>query len=210
MMKNNVSKNSTFYFLIAFTIFQSNLVFGQKESRGDSLKAAISSFVSAHSESHSKKHLNLRAREIGSLENEPFEWKDYFMLESNEEFENNLGYTTEREMFFIAYHYKSETDRQYALKYWMEEFIEGKAIRVARPVRSYPYAKPTIVLINPTNIIICTYECKYYDEYDFEDWKDSMMEHFGNKKETIVLELVCEGPLNWTLNAPDPKTRELF
>lgn len=182
----------------------------QYKNQSDSLKIAIQEFVQDHKEDYEKKYLNIRKREIGSLENEPFAWKEFFMLESKEEFENNLGYTTEREFYFLFYHYDSELDRKYALKYWMEDFIEGESIRPARPVRTYDYATPTIILINPQNIIICNYECKFFEEENFEAWKDTLVEHFGDKSKTMVIEIECEGPLKWTLNAPDPKIRELF
>lgn len=204
MLKN--SKNTV---LFTLAMLLSSLAFAQ-DSKGLELKGQIEAFLTENGESYKKKHLNLRMREIGSLENEPFAWKEYFMLESKAEFENNLGYTTERDFYFLFYHYETEDDRQYALKYWMEEFIEGEAIRASRPKRSYDYAKPTIILINPTNIIILNYECKFYDEYNFEEWKDQLMKHFGDKSETMIIELECGGPLNWTLNAPDPKIRGLF
>lgn len=203
-------KKSVFTISLLFPVlFSSPQLLAQEESGGQ-LKVKIEQFKADHKESHEEKHLNLRMREIGGLENEPFAWKEFFRLETKEEFENNLGYTTEREYYFLFYHYETELDRKYALKFWMEDFIEGESIRPARPKRSYDYAKPTIILINPTNIAILTYDCKYFDEYDFEAWSDKMLEYFGDKDETMMIELECDGPLEWTLNAPDPKIRELF
>jgi hypothetical protein len=182
----------------------------KRDEEGTEFKAAIEQFVSEMKEDHKQKTLNLRMREIGSLENEPFAWKEYFMLETKEEFENNLGYTTEREYYFLFYHYATVEDRQYALKYWLEDFIEGEQVRPGRPVRTYDYATPTLILINPTNIIILNYECKYFDDYDYDDWRDLMIEKFGDRATTMVIEIECDGPLEWTLNAPDPKVRGLF
>lgn len=197
---------------LAFFFLTSNLMAQEekKDPQGNDLKASIEQFKNDMAESHKLKTLNLKMREIGGLENEPFAWKEFFMLETLEEYENSLGRTTERDFYFLMYHYETEEDRQYALKFWMEDFIEGEAIRPSRPVRKYDYARPTIILINPNNIIILTYECKYYDDYDFEDWKDRMMEYFGDKDETMVIEIMCNGPLEWTENAPDPKIRGLF
>lgn len=176
----------------------------------EALKNAINKFIAKHSADYEKKYLNIRAREIGSLENEPYSYKDFFMLESKAEFENTLGYTTEREFYFLFYHYETELDRKYALKYWMKEFIEGKTIRPSRPVRTYEYATPTIILINPQSIVICNYECKYFEEDNYDYWKKTLLENFGNKEKTMVIEIECDGPLKWTNNAPDPKIRELF
>ncbi|MGB0979902.1 MAG: hypothetical protein ACPGVV_10925 [Croceimicrobium sp.] len=195
---------------LALTFLATSLNLEAQDAKGTELKGKIEQFLADHADSYKKKHLNLKMREIGGLENEPFAWKEFFRLESNEEYENTLGYETEREYYFLFYHYETELDRKYALKFWMEDFIEGETIRPSRPKRSYDYAKPTIILINPTNIIILTYDCKYFDEYDFEDWQDKMIEYFGDKSETMVIELECNGPLNWTKNAPDPKIRELF
>lgn len=204
--------------LIYFQVFLASLLVGgstisnsnDTDPKGTEFKASIEQFTSDMAEDHKQKSLNLKMRKIGSLENEPFAWKEFFMLETIEEYENTLGYTTEREYYFLFYHYATEEDRQYALKYWMEDFIEGESIRPGRPKRTYDYAIPTIILINPTNICILNYECKYFDEEDYDDWKDRMMEYFGDKSSTMLIEIECDGPLNWTLNAPDPKERGLF
>lgn len=208
MSKISLNLSSLLFLLTSFTLQAQDAE--KRDEKGADFKAEIEQFVAELSSDYEKKTLNLRKREIGSLENEPFAWKEYFMLESKEEFENNLGYTTEREYFFLFYHYATVEDRQYALKYWLEDFIEGEQVRPGRPVRTYDYAIPTLILINPTNIIILNYECKYYDEYDFDDWKDQMIETFGDRAETMVIEIECGGPLKWSLNAPDPKVRGLF
>jgi len=176
----------------------------------DSLKSKISLFVSDYASTHEKDYLNIPKRDLGGLEDEVFMWSDKFRLESKEEFKNTLGYTTERKTYFNFYFYESETDRQYALKNWMDSFIEGKSIRAARPVRTFKYATPTIILINKQSIIICNYECKYFDEDDFDNWKKSVMKYFGDRRETMMIEIQCDGPLEWTKNAPDPKVRGLF
>ena len=72
---------------------------------------------------YEKDYLNIPQRELGGLEDEVFMWSDKFRLESKEEFENTLGYTTERKFYFNFYFYETETDRQYALKNWMENLF---------------------------------------------------------------------------------------
>ncbi len=184
---------------------------GQKtEELSDSLKSQIKLFLNEHADSHEKDYLNIPKREIGGLEDEIFMWSDKFRLESKEEFENKLGYTTERKIYFNFYFYETELDRQYALKNWMDNFIEGKTIRAARPVRTYQYATPTIILINKQNIIFCNYDCKYYDDENYDYWKKTLMQYFGDRRETMMIEIACDGPLEWTKNAPDPKVRGLF
>ncbi|MGK0406952.1 MAG: hypothetical protein ACJAZH_000769 [Roseivirga sp.] len=180
------------------------------QALSDSLKSQISLFINDQSSTHEKDYLNITNRELGGLEDEVFMWSDKFRLESIEEFENTLGYTTERKIYFNFYFYETEADRQYALKNWLDNFIEGKSIRASRPVRTYPYATPTIILINKQSIIICNYECKYFDEDNYDFWKKSLMRYFGNRRETMLIEIECGGPLEWTKNAPDPKVRGLF
>jgi hypothetical protein len=182
---------------------------GMSAQEPDSLKQQINNFLAEHQESHEKKYLNLSPRELGSIEDEPYLWKDYFKLESREKFENQLGYKKERKIYFSFYAYETELDRQYALKYWLEDFIEGESVRPGRDVRSYEYATPTIILINPQSIVICNYDCKYYDEENFEYWKNSLKKLFG-QPDTRIIEIECDGPLKWTDNAPDPKVRGLF
>lgn len=178
-------------------------------AQSDTLQEQIARFKANMNESHKIKTLNLDKRNLGSIYDTDFEWRSEFRLDSREKIENNLGYKTDREVYFNIFEYATELDRQYALKFWMESFIEGKSIRASRPVRSYEYAIPTIILINPTNIVIANYECKYYDYNNFKFWKEKMLEHFGTDN-TMVIEIECDGPLEWTINAPDPKTRGLF
>ncbi|GEM_PF-94443 len=203
-------RNRALFSLLLIIFSTPKYAYSQGEDSGEKLKSAIESFIQNHQKNYDKKYLNIRKREIGDLEEEPYAWKDFFMLESKEEYENTLGYTTEREIYFMFYHYETELDRKYALKYWMKNFIEGETIRPSRPVRTYDYAVPTIILINPQSIIICNYECKYYDEDNYDYWKKTLLEQFGDKSETMVIEIECDGPLKWTNNAPDPKIRELF
>lgn len=196
--------------LIACLFFSLNSFAQNSKNLSDSLKSQISLFVSDHLDSYEKDYLNIPQRELGGLEDEVFMWSDKFRLESKEEFENTLGYTTERKFYFNFYFYETETDRQYALKNWMENFIEGKSIRAGRPVRTYQYATPTIILINKQNIVVCNYECKYFDEDNYDYWKKTLMNYFGDRRETMMIEISCDGPLEWTKNAPDPKVRGLF
>lgn len=202
----------TMNFCVSSKIFPLFLILGSSlcaSAQSDTLKQQLASFKTNLNETHKIKTLNLDKRNLGSIYDTEFEWRTEFRLDSREKIENNLGYKTDREVYFNIFEYATELDRQYALKFWMENFIEEKSIRASRPVRSYQYAVPTIILINPTNIVIANYECKYYDYDNFKFWKEKMLEHFGSDN-TMVIEIECDGPLEWTKNAPDPKTRGLF
>lgn len=195
----------TLVFSLCFHLFMGQSM----KAQADSLQKRIGLFLQAQTDNYEKKSRNLASRNLGSLENEPFAFKEVFMLQSQEKQRNNLGNQRYRKVYFNFYYYAAELDRQYALKFWLEDFIEGKSIRPGRPVRSYPYAVPTIILINLQDIIICSYDCKDYEYEDFKYWKKQMMQYFG-QKESMVIEIQCDGPLEWTDNAPDAKIRGLF
>lgn len=180
-------------------------------AQSDSLKAQVANFKTKHQEKHQLKYLNIEQRELGGLDDTEPAYRDRFMLESKEEYENSLGYTTERDVYFDVLGYASVRDRQYALEYWMEEFIEGAKLRPARPIRKLRYAVPTIILINPQSIIVCSFDCKFYTEAHFDHWKTQIWESFATDQEkSMLLEVQCDGPVAWTKNPPDPKARGLF
>lgn len=176
---------------------------------GDSLKTKIQAFIAAVDSSHEKKYLNIDKRDLGGIDETEYEWVERFMLKSFREFEDNLGYERERKIYFSVYNYYEPIDRKYALKYWLENFIEDETLRPGRKIRELRYATPTIILINESSIAVANFDCRYYKEDNFEFWKDLMLKHLGND-ETMVIEILCDGPVEWTENAPDPRTRGLF
>jgi len=201
-MKSVFSYN---YSLLLFTAIL-GLTSIKTSAQDEEFKQIINAFVNDHSTNYEKKYLNIADREMGDIENTSYSWKDEFMLKSKERLENSIGNKGYQKFYFSIYGYETIEDRQYALKYWMEYFIEEKSIRPGRPVRSYPYATPTIILINDMNIVIGNYKCTDFTDENFEYWKDSMEKYFGNE-ETIMIEILCDGPLEWTKNPPDPKNR---
>ena len=135
------------------------------------MKQKISAFVSDNEKGFEKKYLNISNREIGDIEGSDFEWKDKFQLKSKEKKENSIGNIGYEKFYFSFYYYYNLEDRQYALRHWLKNFIEGKNVRPGRPVRSYDSATPTIILINDQNIIICNYKCSDYSEENFKYWR---------------------------------------
>ena len=176
----------------------------------DALKAKVDSFKTAHADNYELKYLNIAERDLGAIDETFPAWKDKFMLKSNEKKLNNLGSKSYAKFYFSIYEYETLKDRQYALKDWMENFLEGEAIRPGREMRTYDYASPTIILINDTEIIILNYKCSDFNEDDFDNWQDKLLDYFGASN-TMVIEVLCDGPLKWTKNPPDPRaTRGLF
>ena len=176
----------------------------------EELKQKVEAFKSEFSENYELKYLNIADRDLGMIDDTFPAWKDKFMLKSKEKSENNLGNRSYAKFYFNIYAYESLKDRQYALKDWMESFLEGESIRPGRDMRTYDYATPTLILINDQEIIILNYKCSDYSEDNFEFWQDELLKYFGADN-TMVIEVLCGGPLEWTKNAPDPReTRCLF
>ena len=175
----------------------------------DTLRNQISSFESSLSAQFDKEYLNITKRNLGSIDETEYEWREQFMLEAKEKTEDNLGSKRKHKYYFEIYKYATIKDRQYALKFWLDNFIEGETLRPSRDKRTLRYATPSIILINPTSIVICNYDCRYYNYEDFDVWKDRLLKYFETS-ETMVIEVLCDGPVEWTKRAPDPKIRGLF
>lgn len=171
------------------------------------MKQKISAFKSDQNDKYDMKYLNIADRNLGSIDDTDPAWKDQFLLKAKERQEDAIGNNSYFKFYFSIYGYEDIDDRQYALKDWMENFIEGKSIRAGRDVRTYEYAKPTLILINDKEIIICNFDCSDYTEAIFKDWKKQLLTYFGHDN-TMVIELMCDGPLEWTKNAPDPKSKK--
>lgn len=203
MMSNSIHKPA--FLLWSFLLLFSAVAFGQSSE----MKQKIEAFHSDHSSAYSMKYLNIDKRELGSIYEQEVEWKDEFMLKSKEKEVNNLGNKSYAKFYISIFGFETEEDRQYSLKYWLENFIEGKSVRPGRVVRSYDYAVPTIILINQMSIITVSYDCSDYSDENFEFWKKEVLTYFGEEN-SMMIEILCDGPMEWTLNAPDPKTRDLF
>jgi hypothetical protein len=81
------------------------------------------------------------------------------------------------------------------------------AVRPGRNTKSVPGAPPGIVVISEQSIVLLTFPCAQYDAQSFREWRSKMAQYFATET-SVILELDgCEGPLNWTKNAPDPKDR---
>lgn len=193
---------------LIFTLNFSYSALGQKSYR-DSLQQLSQSFIEAQQDSFKLQEYNLPQRDLGGIDATDFAWQKRFRLKSEERVPDNIGGKGRSKFYVHIFGYASLRDRQYALQYWMDNFIEDGRVRAGRTTRSLEGAKPTVILINDRAIITLNMDCKYYFRDSYERWRDQLMEHFAQEK-TMVLELFCDGPLEWTHNAPDPKTRGLF
>lgn len=168
----------------------------------DELKQRLEAFVADHSEDYEKETLNIGNPEIGDIDETEFEFSDKFMLKSKERKMSNLDREKYERIYINAYAYYDEFERDYAMKHWLKNFIEGQSIRPGRDVRSYEYATPTIIVINEDNIVVMNYECAFYDRDTFHAWREKMLSYFGDPN-SVMIEIGCGGPLTWTKNPPD-------
>lgn len=171
------------------------------------MKQKLEAFKTDQNEKYDMKYLNIADRDLGAIDDTDPSWKDQFLLKSKERMENNIGNKSYFKFYFSIYGYEDNDDRQYALSDWLKNFMEGEAVRPGRDMRTYEDAKPTIILINDTEIIVCNYDCSNYTEENFKDWKNQLLQYFGEDN-TMVIEVLCDGPLQWTKNAPDPKSKQ--
>lgn len=170
-------------------------------------KQKVNAFAEDQTENYEKKYLNIADRNLGYIDKIECAWKSEFLLKSKEKEENNIGNTAYAKYYFSFFAYETLTDRQYALKDWMDDFIEGKSIRPGRLMRKFDYATPTIILVQDQSIIICNYKCSDYNEESFKVWRKKLLKYFGADN-TMVIELQCDGPLEWTKNVPNVKNRK--
>jgi hypothetical protein len=187
--------------LIAFFGF-----FAMASAQHEDLKQRIKAFVEAHGADYEKKYLNISEAKIGDIEGQSFDFSEKFMLRAKKKTENELGNMVKAKYYVNIYAYEDKSDRDYALKHWFKNFVEGGSIRPGITTRNYQHATPTIIVINELDVCVLNYSCNLYDYEAYKKWKDSMLQFFGDEK-SVVVEIKCNGPIEWTQNPPDPKDR---
>ena len=170
----------------------------------EELKQKITAFVESKANEYDKKYLNEKEPEYGDLKSTNFEFHDFFMLKAKEKTVNSIGNNSKLKLDFSFYGYENLEERNYALSFWFKNFMEAKRITPGRQVRTYKGAWPTIVIINEKDICILSYTCIDDDPDLFRAWRKEMLTFFGDA-ESMVIEVSCDGPLDWTKNPPDPK-----
>ena len=189
-------------FCLCIVLFQLEI---QAQTQGE-VQGKMDSFQAWASEKYELKELNIVEPNWGALNNSDPEFHMYFQFKSREKVLDNLdrkGYT---KMDVALYYYATEEDASYALTAWLKDFMEGKSLRMGRPMRTFEYAKPSIILIDEKYIVILQMKCSDYFVEDYENWVKAMEKQLGDFS-TMTIEVLCEGPLDWTKNAPDPKAK---
>jgi len=166
----------------------------------------IEAFAQDMDSIYKKSTLNISPRDIGVIFDTYPDYTQEFVLKAREKRENSLGRASKFTYYFAFLSYDDPSDLDYAMKDWLKEFFEDQSVRPGRETKRYPYGKPSIVIVNKNNISLMTFECSQYDVQMYRGWREKMLSYFGDAN-SVVIELLCDGPLQWTKNPPDPKDR---
>ncbi len=176
------------------------LTFAQTEE----LKQRTALFLQEQSAKYKVKELNGSEPDYGVLGETQYVFHQYYQLKQIEKEVNELGNSVRPKYDLSTFAYEDEQELKYALKFWFKEFIGNKRITPGRDYRTVDHVKPAIIIIDGTSISILTLSCYATDIDEFRDWRSAMLGVFGSPN-AMVVEIGCNGPIEWTKNAPDPK-----
>lgn len=176
-------------------------------AQSNAVTEMLASFELEISEQFKKVEYNVVEPEWGALNDSEPDYHIYFQWKAREKRRDNLNRKNYQKIDFAVYEWNDREDGAWALKSWMDEFMEGKKLRPGGEVRSYEYARPSVVIMDTSYIVIAQMRCSDYFQEEFADWVKLLEKHFGRSK-AMTIELYCGGPLKWTRNAPDPKKKK--
>jgi len=140
----------------------------------------------------------------GVLDQTNFIEHQYYQLKQIDKEVNELGNNVRPKYDLSTFAYENEEELKYALKFWFKEFIGNKRITPGRDYRTVDHIQPGIIVIDKNYIAILTLSCYATDINEFREWRSNMLGVFGSPN-AMIIELGCDGPIEWTKNAPDPK-----
>lgn len=170
----------------------------------EELKQRTSLFLQEQSEAFKIKELNGSEPDYGILKETQFIFHQYYQLKQIDKEINELGNSVRPKYDLSTFAYEDEEELKYALKFWFKEFIGNKPITPGRDYRKVDHVKPTLIIIERNTITILTLSCYSTDIQEFRNWRSSMLAVFGSPN-SMVVEIGCNGPIEWTKNSPDPK-----
>lgn len=176
------------------------ILFAQSEE----LKQRTALFLQEQSAKYKVKELNGSEPDYGVLGETQYVFHQYYQLKQIDKEVNELGNSVRPKYDLSTFSYESEDELMYALKFWFKEFIGNKRITPGRDYRTVDHVEPAIVIIDGTSISILTLSCYATDIDEFREWRSAMLGVFGSPN-AMVVEIGCNGPIEWTKNAPDPK-----
>ena len=172
-------------------------------SQIEELKQRTSLFLQEQSEAFKIKELNGSEPDYGILNETQFIFHQYYQLKQIDKEINELGNSVRPKYDLSTFAYEDEEELKYALKFWFKEFIGNKRITPGRDYRKVDHVKPTLIIIERNTITILTLSCYATDIQEFRNWRSSMLAVFGSPN-SILVEIGCNGPIEWTKNSPDP------
>lgn len=170
----------------------------------EELKQRTALFLEEQSDKFKVKELNGSEPDYGVLVETQYVFHQYYQLKQIEKEVNELGNSVRPKYDLSIFAYEDEDELKYALKFWFKEFIGKKRITPGRDYRTVDHVDPAIVIIDGTSISILTLSCYATDTDEFREWRSNMLGIFGSPN-AMVVEIGCNGPIEWTKNAPDPK-----
>jgi hypothetical protein len=170
----------------------------------EELNQRVSLFLQEVEKDFKVKSLNGSEPDYGTLGQTEFIDHQYYQLKQKQKELNELGNSVKPVYDLSTFVYENEEERTYALKFWFKEFIGGKRITPGRDMRTLEHARPAIIVIEKNHIVILTLSCYATDIEEFRKWRSDMLGVFGSP-ESMIVEIGCDGPVEWTKNAPDPK-----
>ena len=170
----------------------------------EELKQRTALFLQEQGDRFKVKELNGSEPDYGTLDQTQFTFHQYYQLKQIDKEVNELGNNVRPKYDLSTFVYEDEEELKYALKFWFKEFIGGKRITPGRDYRTVDHISPGIIIIDGTYISILTLSCYATDMEEFREWRSAMLGVFGGPN-AMVIELGCDGPIEWTKNAPDPK-----
>ena len=170
----------------------------------EELKQRTALFLQEQGETFKIKELNGNEPDYGTLDQTQFIFHQYYQLKQIDKEVNELGNSVRPKYDLSTFVYEDEEELKYALKFWFKEFIGKKRITPGRDYRTVDHISPGIIIIDGSYISILTLSCYATDLEEFREWRSAMLGVFGGPN-AMVIELGCNGPIEWTKNAPDPK-----
>ncbi len=190
-------------FLTLGLVFFSCISYAQPEEG----KQRLAAFNEKMADRYEEKYLNLKARDIGQLAETEFADYAFYQLRGTDKVPNAFGKLHRHKLYVHHYAYESEYLLENALRFWFDNFVRNEQIRPGRTLRALDGATPLYIIIYGTNIVILDVDCNGYTE---ELWKQLTADAraiFDPNKEAIIMELFCDGPLEWRQNAPNFRKR---
>lgn len=187
-------------FILALITFSAIQLSGQVEE----LNQRTQLFISEVGDRYKVKSINGNEPEYGVLPETEFIQHQYYQLKQIKKELNELGNKVRPTYHLSTFAYENDEELLYALKFWFKSFIGDKRITPGRDYRRVDHVVPAIIIIEKNYISILTMSCYATDIEEFRQWRSDMLGVFGGPN-SMVVEIGCEGPIEWTKNAPDPK-----